>query len=340
MPVEVAKAAAIAVFIAGILQALALYWGIRRQKLHLSLIGWPRLTPRVKHILLLAIPGTIAASGTQINILVSQFLASYEVGAKTWLYYADRLYQLPLGLVGVAVGVAILPRLSMAARREDGADSQRMMDEGVGLAMALTLPAAAALFLAPAFLIEGIFTRGAFLSADAAQAGLALVHYAWGVPAFVLIKVLAPGFFAREDTKTPMQFALVSVVINTVLGASLFLWLRSQGQPGFPGLAIATSVAAWANALLLGFGLAQRGWYRPGPVLISRLIRAGLASAAMCGVLWMALQHQSLIRAHIYDSKLVVALIVIFTSMIAYALAALIFGAVRPRELITALKRD
>ena len=339
-PVEVAKAAAIAVFIAGILQALALYWGVRRQKLRLSLIGWPRMTPRVKHILLLAIPGTIAASGTQINILVSQFLASYEVGAKTWLYYADRLYQLPLGLVGVAVGVAILPRLSKAARREDGADGQRMMDEGVGLAMALTLPAAAALFMAPAFFIEGIFTRGAFLSADAQQAGLALIHYAWGVPAFVLIKVLAPGFFAREDTKTPMRFALVSVVINTVLGAGLFFWFSSLGGYGYPGLAIATSIAAWANALLLAFGLAKRGWYRPGPALISRLIRAGLATGAMSGVLWLALQHVALIRAHIYDSKLVTALIIIFASMVTYAFAALIFGAVRPRELISALKRD
>ena len=339
-PVEVAKTAAIAVFIAGILQALALYWGVRRQKLRLSLIGWPRMTPRVKHILLLAIPGTIAASGTQINILVSQFLASYEVGAKTWLYYADRLYQLPLGLVGVAVGVAILPRLSKAARREDGADGQRMMDEGVGLAMALTLPAAAALFIAPAFFIEGIFTRGAFLSEDAQQAGLALIHYAWGVPAFVLIKVLAPGFFAREDTKTPMRFALVSVVINTVLGAGLFFWFSSLGEYGYPGLAIATSIAAWANALLLAFGLAKRGWYRPGPALISRLIRAGLATGAMSGVLWLALQHLALIRAHIYDSKLVTALIIIFASMVTYAFAALIFGAVRPRELISALKRD
>ena len=133
-PVTTAHGAAWAVLVAGILQALLLYWGVRRQSVRLSLIGLPRLTPRVKHILLLAIPGTIAASGTQINILVSQFLASYEVGAKTWLYYADRLYQLPLGLVGVAVGVAILPQLSRAARREDSADSQRMMDEGIGLA--------------------------------------------------------------------------------------------------------------------------------------------------------------------------------------------------------------
>ena len=339
-PVIVAKAAAIAVFIAGILQALLLYWGVRRQKIRLSLIGFPRLTPRVKHILLLAVPGTIAASGTQINILVSQLLASYEVGAKTWLYYADRLYQLPLGLVGVAVGVAILPQLSRAARRGDGTDSQRMMDEGVGLAMALTLPAAAALFVAPSFFVEGIFTRGAFLAEDAAQSGLALIHYAWGIPAFVLIKVLAPGFFAREDTKTPMRFALISVAINTVLGAGLFFWLKSKGLDGFPGLAIATSIAAWANALLLGFGLAKRGWYRPGKALISRLIRAGLASLIMCAALWLSLQHVELFRTQIYDSKLVATLMVISAGMLAYGFAALIFGAVRISEIRRALKRS
>lgn len=338
-PFGTARIAAWAVLVAGMLQALLLYWGVRRQNVRLSLLGVPRLTPRVKHILLLAIPGTIAASGTQINILVSQFLASYEVGAKTWLYYADRLYQLPLGLVGVAVGVAILPQLSRAARRADSADSQRMMDEGIGLAMALTLPAAGALLLAPSFFIEGIFTRGAFLSADASQAGLALFHYAWGVPAFVLIKVLAPAYFAREDTRTPMRFALVSVAINTVLGAGLFFWLSSDGGYGYPGLAIATSIAGWANTLQLGFGLARRGWYTPGPVLISRLIRASLATAAMTGTLWLALQHEGLIRACVYDSKLVVALIVILMSMLVYAFAALLFGAVGLRELGRILKR-
>ena len=106
------------------------------------------------------------------------------------------------------------------------------MDEGIGLAMALTLPAAAALMIAPVFLIDAFFTRGEFLPSDAAMSGSALFHFAWGVPAFVLIKVLAPAFFAREDTKTPMRYALVSVVINTALGAGLFFWMKSNGQAG------------------------------------------------------------------------------------------------------------
>ena len=338
-PDVTAKAAAIATLLAGILQMLLLYWGVRRQNVRLSLIGLPRITPGVKKVMALALPGTIAASGTQINIIVSQSLASFEVGAKTWLYYADRLYQLPLGLVGVAVGVAILPRLSRAARSDDSKTSRATMDEGIGLALALTLPAAAALGVAPGFLIEGFFTRGAFLTSDANNAGLALMHYAWGVPAFVLIKVLAPAYFAHEDTKTPMAFALWSVVINTVLGAGLFFWLQSNGAYGFPGLAIATSVAAWVNVIFLFSGLIKRGWYTPGPRLVSRLVRALLATMMMAVVLIAVLHYRTLIETHIYDSKLVVTMIFILFGMMTYAISAIITGAVRISDLKGLVRR-
>ncbi|MEZ5945377.1 MAG: murein biosynthesis integral membrane protein MurJ [Hyphomonas sp.] len=338
-PVATAKAAAVAYFIAGVLQAGLLWWGVKRQKVNLSLIGWPRMTPAVRRVMRLAIPGTIAASGTQINIIVSQSLASFEVGAKSWLYAADRLYQLPLGLVGVAVGVAILPRLSRAARNDDHHTSQSTMDEGIGLAMALTLPAAAALMIAPVFLIAAFFVRGAFLASDAAQSGAALFHFAWGVPAFVLIKVLAPAFFAREDTKTPMRYALVSVAINTVLGAGLFFWLNQRGTAGFVGLAIATSIAAWVNALLLGFALYSRGWYRPGPVLVSRVVRSILASGIMSAAVWFMLANFEWIRANIVDSKALAAAIIILAGGFAYAVAALTTGAIRIRDIRQALRR-
>ncbi len=331
--------ASIAFFVAGLFQAGALWWGVSHQKVKLSLIGWPRLTPAVKKMLMLAVPGTIAASGTQINIIVSQSLASFEVGAKSWLYAADRLYQLPLGLVGVAVGVAILPRLSRAARADDTAAGARTIDEGLGLAMALTFPAAAALMAAPTFLIDAFFVRGAFLSSDAAASGAALFHFAWGVPAFVLIKVLAPPYFAREDTKTPMRYALVSVVINTLLGAGLFFWLKQSGVPGFPGLAIATSAAAWVNAGLLGVTLAQRGWYRPGPKLISGLVRAGLATLILAGSILLMLWQLPAIQGALGGSKEISAVVIILVGMSVYAVAALVTGAVRIRDLRQALRR-
>ncbi|MAI91076.1 murein biosynthesis integral membrane protein MurJ [Ponticaulis sp.] len=338
-PVTTAQAAAIATLIAGVLQAALLYWGVRRQNVRLSLLGMPRITPGVRRVMALAVPGTIAASGTQINIIVSQSLASFEVGAKTWLYYADRLYQLPLGLVGVAVGVAILPRLSRAARSEDPVTSRATMDEGIGLALALTLPAAAALGIAPAFLIEGIFTRGAFLTTDANNSGLALVHYAWGVPAFVMIKVLAPAYFAHEDTKTPMAFALWSVAINTILGAGLFFWLKANSAHGFPGLAIATSTAAWVNVIMLMSGLIKRGWYVPGPKLVSRLIRTCIATALMAAGLLAVLHVRPLIEEYIFDSKLFDTLVFIAFGMAIYGISALITGAVRLSDLKGLVRR-
>jgi putative peptidoglycan lipid II flippase len=338
-PVLTAKAASIAYFVAGVLQAGALWWGVSRQKVHLSLIGWPRLTPAVRKVMLLALPGTIAASGTQINIIVSQSLASFEVGAKSWLYAADRLYQLPLGLVGVAVGIAILPRLSRAARALDDDSSRATMDEGIGLAMVLTLPAAAALMLAPVFLIDAFFVRGAFLADDAFQSGSALFHFAWGVPAFVLIKVLAPAYFAREDTKTPMRYALVSVFINTVLGAGLFFWMKALGQQGFVGLAIATSIAAWVNVALLWATLIRRDWYRPGPRLASGLVRAMLATGIMSVVVWLMMRNLEPIKAHLYDSKALTAVAIVLAGGVTYALAAIITGAVRISDIRRTMRR-
>lgn len=336
--VHTSKLAAIAVTLAGIAQVALLWWGVTRQKVSLSL-GWPKLTPSVKKIIALAVPGTIAASGTQINIMVSQLLASFETGAKSWLFYADRLYQLPLGIVGVAVGVAILPRLARAARIDDTGSANGLMDDGIGLAMALTLPAAIALMVAPGFLVDGLYARGAFTADDASQTALALVHYGWGVPAFVLIKVLAPGYFAREDTKTPMRFSLISVAINTVLGAGLFIWFRSMGWAGFPGLAIATSLAAWSNALMLFFGLKARGYYAPGTKLLSRLVSVTLASAAMGAVLYYVLQEQATLAAYVPYGALVQVLAFVLVGGLVYALAALVFGAIRLSDLKTMARR-
>lgn len=336
-PIQTSKFAAVAVTVAGVAQVGLLWWGVTRQKVSVSL-GWPKLTPNVKKVIALAIPGTIAASGTQINILVSQALASFEAGAKSWLFFADRLYQLPLGLVGVAVGVAILPRLARAARSDDAKGGRQLMDEGIGLAMALTVPAAIALIVAPTFLLNGLYVRGAFTLNDAQQAGLALMHYGWGVPAFVLIKVLAPAYFAREDTKTPMRYALMTVALNTVLGAGLFFWLKSNGQAGFPGLAIATSIAAWVNAASLFIGLKKRDWYSPGPRLAGRLASVTLASAAMGAVLWYILQDAERFAAIVPYGKFIETIVFIGCGGLAYAVAALVFGAIRVSDLKSVLK--
>ncbi len=274
--VGAAYAASWAVLAAGVAQAGLCWWAVRKAgaNIHLAI---PRLTPEVKAIIITAIPAAVGNSATQLNVFVSGNLASFVDGGRTWLATADRLYQLPLGLVGVAIGIALLPRLSAAVASNDHARQKASMDQAVLLSMALTLPAAAALMGMPYFLIDALFTRGAFLDVDAEATARALFQFGWGVPAFVLIRILAPAYFARGDTKSPMRFALVSVVVNVALAVGLFFGANT----GVPGIAAAVSAAAWSNAGLLALNLWRRDHYRPGPALVSRLIRITLAAAGM-----------------------------------------------------------
>jgi putative peptidoglycan lipid II flippase len=331
-PLVAVYALAVAVMLAGVAQAAMLYWGCRRLGIRLQLMR-PRATPAVRRVVAVAVPGAIAASAVQINITISQSLASLEEGAKSWLSFADRLYQLPLGLVGVALGVAILPALSRAVSSDDRASTQSTLDQALAIAMALTLPAAAALMAIPTLLSDALFTRGEFTASDAAMTGAALLHFGWGVPAFVLIKVLAPAFYARHDTVRPMRYAMVSVVINIVIGAGLFFLLRERGVPGFPGLAIGTSAAAWINAGLLLFVLVRDDVYRPGAACIRRIVGALAASAAMVAVLLLAQAEYEFVRGLAFGAKEGAAAIITTLGALAYFAAAFVTGALRPSDL-------
>ena len=280
--VGAAYAASWGVAVAGVAQAGLCWWAARKAGANIRLT-LPKLTPAVKAIIITAIPAAIGNSATQINVFISGNLSSFVAGGRTWLATADRLYQLPLGLVGVAIGIALLPRLSAAVASKDHGQQQASMDEALALSMALTLPAAAALMAMPYFLIDALFTRGAFLHVDAVNTAQALFQFGWGVPAFVLIRILAPAFFARGDTRRPMAFALVSVAVNAALAIGLF----NLGM-GIAGIAAAVSAAAWTNALLLGATLWRRGHYRPGPAAASRLARIGLASIGLGLVVGLA----------------------------------------------------
>jgi putative peptidoglycan lipid II flippase len=262
-----ALAAIVAVSVSGVLQALWVWWGAQRSGTKLS-FPFPRVTPAVKRLFILAAPAAIAGGALQINVMVSQALASFEQGAITYLNVADRLYQLPLGLIGIAVGVAMLPRLSRLVQDGDEPGARAALDEAVALSMAFTLPAAAAMLAIPFYLIDGLYSRGAFSGADAHNAALALIHYGWGVPAFVLAKIYAPAFFAREDTKAPMRYAITSMVISIVLGAALFFGLRSMGLPGFQGIAIVTGDAAGLAAALAAETPSPIEYQTPKPAAI------------------------------------------------------------------------
>jgi putative peptidoglycan lipid II flippase len=328
----------IAVTLAGLFQAGLLWWGVRQTGARLA-FGLPALTPMVRRVVALAIPGAIAGGAMQINTLVSQVLTGTDQGAKSVLYNADRLYQLPLGLVGVAVGLALVPRLARAFVDKNEAAGQKTMDEGVTLSMALTLPAAAALFIMPFFIIDATVTRGSFTSEDARRTAEVLRLFAIGVPAFVLAKVFTPPFFAREDTKRPMRFAFVTVGITTTLGASLFFWMQANGFDGVQGLAIATSLGAWVNVALLAGALAKEGSYRVSGAAWGKLWRIMLATAVMsAAVAACALSYEFL--AQVLWRKELALVVVAFGGFSVYAVAALAFRAVRVSELRAALRRE
>lgn len=295
-PETAAQWGAIAISVAGVVQALLLWWGCARLGVEVG-FRVPKLTPDVRRILILMLPAVFAGSATQINVFVSQALASFEEGAKSWLYAADRLYQLPLGLIGVAIGVALLPRLSRAVAVGDGGDETRALDEAVGLSMAFTLPAAAAFLVMPFFLMHGFWTGGEFTDVDARATADALFHYGWGVPAFVLTRILSPPFFARQDTRRPMQFAFASVLANVVLGASFFFGLRAAGASGYVGLAIASSAAAWVNVILLAGVLLREKTWAPTPAALSRLVRIAIATLVMAAAMAVAAHMREAIIA-------------------------------------------
>ncbi|KRA56113.1 murein biosynthesis protein MurJ [Caulobacter sp. Root655] len=339
--VEAARWGSVGVVVAGVAQAALLVWGVNKSgaKVHWRL---PRLTPEVKALIGKAIPGALAASATQVNIFISGNLASHVPGGRSWLATADRLYQLPLGLVGVAIGVALLPRLSRAVNTGDGKDAQGAMDQAIALAMALTIPAAAALVAMPGFLSDALYTRGQFTPFDASQTAAALFFYGLGTPAFVLQQLYSRAFFARGDTKSPMRFALISVAVNVVFGIALFNLI------GVKGIAAATAIASWLNVAQMAFGLSRKGHYNPSLETWSRVARI-LAASVVMGLLLAAASHwRPLIEApleamglkgHVIGAKEVALLLTVVVGAGLYPPLVFLFGGVTPSELKAVLKR-
>ena len=247
----------------------------------------PRLTPAVRRTLAIMAPGTIGAGVTQLNLLISTALASLLPGGSvSYLYYADRLNQLPLGVVGIAVGTAILPPLSRQLRLGHVPDAVTTQNRGLELALLLTLPAAVALVILATPILAVLFQRGAFGQADSAATAAALSAYAAGLPAFVLVKVLAPAFFARQDTATPVKVAIAAMVANLCLTLVLMQFLAHVG------IALATTAAGWANALTLLALLLRRGhfWFdRRARRNLPRVGAAALGMGAALGLLKVAL---------------------------------------------------
>jgi putative peptidoglycan lipid II flippase len=276
----VVQVLAAAVSLSGLAQLIYLAWETRRAGVRLK-VQIPRLTPEVKKLGVLILPATFGAGIYQISQLVDTFFAtSLPQGSLTLLKLADRLNQMPLGIVGIALGTAILPMLSRHIHTGDSAEAQRLQGNAFEIATLLTLPAAAALAVcAPAF-CAAFFVGGKFTATDGALMAQIVVALVAGLPAYVIVKVLNPGFFAREDTRTPVWTALASLIFNVALN------LYVVNRYGIVGLAGATAASATLNCLLLYVILHRRGWFHFTPKLVSRIARQAFATGAMTGVLW------------------------------------------------------
>ena len=281
-----------------------------------------------------AIPSALANGVLQINLLVGQFVSSQEKGAISWLYGADRLYQLPLGVVGIAIGIVLLPELSRRIASNDESGARSAFNNAFITSMALTIPATVALFIIPLPLISALFQHGQTTSNDAMAMAVATSIYALGLPAFVLQKVYQPIYFARGDTKTPFRFAVFSMVVNSLIAFGLMPFYGWIAAP------IATTFSAWAMILLLFAGTKKIGVSsKLSKTSNSKFLRITISSFAMGLFLWTA---DYLVRKEIFSliEKISFACFLVLTGAAIYTFFANFLGAFSVKELRQTIKRN
>ena len=329
----VGHALAWGVSIAGVAQLALLVWATRRAGMAMS-IPRPRLTPAMRVLLRRMAPGLVGASAMQLNQVVDVIVGSLlPPGAISLLYYADRVNQLPLGTIGAAVGTALLPLLSRQVRGPDPAVPIATLNRALEFALVLTIPAALALIVCGYPILAVLFQRGAFPLSSAYLASQSLAAYALGLPFFVLVKVLAPAFFARGDTAMPVRIGMITLVLNFALNLALFIPLQHVGP------ALATSLAAMFNVGALGVMLHRRGFLVADARLRHRLPRIAGAALAMAATLW-------LIQRHAFDPAEMAGGVrwaglaaLVGAGLVAYAGAGSALGAFGVRELAGRIRR-
>ena len=267
--------------VAGVAQ-LALTWRAAAQAGYPLRPSRPRWTPDMRAMIVIALPAALASGVMQINLVVGQLVASQYDKAVSWLFAADRLYQLPLGVVGIAVGIVLLPDLSRRLRAGDNDGAQTALSRAAEISLALTIPSAVALMVVPFALVTVLFQRGASGVDDTAAIATAVMIYGLGLPSFVLQKILQPVYFAREDTRRPFYFAVVAMVVNAALAVGLAPFI------GWIAPAVATTLAGWTMFACLAIGARRFGDAAKFDARFhKRIWRILMASAAMGVALWL-----------------------------------------------------
>ncbi len=334
--IETAHTQSIAVTVSGVAQLGWLIWSARQAGVVLRLKR-PTLTPEVKKLLAMIWPAAIGAGAVQFNILVSSMLAAGFLGqgAVSYLYYADRLNQLPLALLGIGVGTAILPVISRQIGGGDESGAIHTQNRAIELSLLFTLPATAGLMIGATTLVRALLQTGAFNAHDTAAAAAVLTAFSCGLPAYILIKVFTPGFYARADTRTPVRIAMIEMVCNMALN----LFFVFGTHLSYVGLAISGASCAWINVGLLYWVLHRRGHFSIDAQLKRRVLRLLLATAAMAAML---LAVDPLVAPHVGGGlapRVVGLIVLIVPAAICYFVCAFLFGAFDWNETKALLRR-
>jgi putative peptidoglycan lipid II flippase len=333
-PLITARNQALAVSVSGALQLAWLAHAAYRNGVSLR-PRWPRLTPEVRQLMARIWPAAAGAGAAQINLVVSTALAArlLDHGSVTYIYMADRLNQLPLGLIGIALGTVLLPTISRALGAGDTAGAMDTQNRGMELALMLSLPATVALVICGEPIAAALFGYGRYSAADTHNTAMALAAFSIGLPSYILVKVLTPGFYARHDTKTPVRFATISIGVNLVLNLILILPLRHMGPP------LATALSSTVNVVMLYRELARRGHFVPDLRLRHRAWRMGVAAITMGGVLMVS---QSWLMPYTHGTwfvRFVAMGVLVGAGVFVYGLATLALGAFT-REDLALLRRS
>ncbi len=334
VPILTARNQAIAVTVAGALQLLWLWLACRAAGVRLRLKR-PRLNADVKRLLSLIWPAAAGAGAVQINLVVSTALAAslLPAGSVSYIYAADRLNQLPLGLIGIGLGTVLLPTISRLLGKGDEAAAMETQNRGMELALFLTLPATAALIVCGVPIAAALFQHGKFGMNDTLFTAQALAAFSIGLPSYILVKVLTPGYYARSDTRTPVRYATISMVVNLVLNLALIVPLQHMGPP------LATAIASTVNVALLYRMLAKRGQFVPDRQLRRRAPRLLVAALAMGATMFFL---NDLFTPYVTGSTIErwgALVVLVGTGGLVYAAATVLTGAVRPADLKRLIRR-
>jgi len=315
-----------AVSIAGFLQLIVLFFFVRKNFKPILNIKI-KIDEKIKFFFLKLIPSIFSSGVTQINILIGTIIASFQAGAVSYLYYADRIYQINLAIAGIAIGTVMLPELSKHIKNNDSEQVINLQNRTLELCLFLSVPAATALVLASEQIITSLFGYGSFNNDSVINTAIALTFFAFGVPAFSILKIFSNYFFARNDTKTPFYLSVISVILNILISVSFF------NKFGFVIIPIATSISSWINVFLHYYFIRKRNFHNFDKIFIYKFPRMILSVVVMGIVLYLLLGFFSEKFEYNESWKFIYLFIIVIISLISYFLISNFSGAFKFKDI-------